>query len=278
LLAKSLGIAEPSKEIIELLDQFSSDEEDEEEYDPNDGVIYIPDEPVAIEIFRERTIEDIIEEQRAKLQQEGKAGTPVTAESFAKWRAAKLAKRQADAEARMKAESLKKKGGKGLSVLSGKELFNYNASLFVDDDAAISASEETALNEETKLVLAEEESKAKLEAEKAQEEQMRLVEIHRIEMEELLRRYEEWRTLALEAKKYFLLGDIRINEIVFSLEDIEDLNPFPEIVEADPSVEIAVGNDDDDDDDDDDVDDEEEEDEEEDEEEEDDIVEGESSS
>ena len=40
--------------------------------------------------------------------------TPVTAESFAKWRSEKLAKRQADAEARMKLEQAKKKGSKGL--------------------------------------------------------------------------------------------------------------------------------------------------------------------
>jgi hypothetical protein len=42
------------------------------------------------------------------------ASTPVTAESFSKWRAEKLAKRQADAEARMKLEQSKKKGSKGL--------------------------------------------------------------------------------------------------------------------------------------------------------------------
>lgn len=71
----------------------------------------------AIEVFKEKTIEDIIEEQRAKLAAEGKTGTPVTAETFAIWRADKLAKKQAAAEARMKAEMGKKKGagaGKGL--------------------------------------------------------------------------------------------------------------------------------------------------------------------
>ena len=58
------------------------------------GVIYIPDEPVVTEVFREKTIEDIIEEQRAKLAAEGKVGTPVTAETFARWRAGKLAQKQ----------------------------------------------------------------------------------------------------------------------------------------------------------------------------------------
>jgi hypothetical protein len=41
-------------------------------------------------------------------------GTPVTATSFAIWRANKLQQRQANAEARVKAEQAKKKGGKGL--------------------------------------------------------------------------------------------------------------------------------------------------------------------
>lgn len=61
-----------------------------------------------------KTLEDIIEEQRAKLAAQGKVGTPVTAETFAIWRAGKLAKRQAEAEARMKELSKKKGGGKGL--------------------------------------------------------------------------------------------------------------------------------------------------------------------
>jgi hypothetical protein len=170
------------KEVAALLEQFSSDSESDDD-DPNDGVIYLDDdEPVAVEVFREKTIEDIIEEQRAKLASEGKVGTPVTAESFAKWRAAKLAKRQADAEAKVKIELTKKKGGKGLSVLSGKELFNFNAALFVDDDAALDATEENALNADTKRSEEEAEAIAKAEAERAQEEQLRLLEIHRLEV------------------------------------------------------------------------------------------------
>ena len=41
-------------------------------------------------------------------------GTPVTADSFAKWSIAKNLRKQAEAEARVKAEQAKKKGGKGL--------------------------------------------------------------------------------------------------------------------------------------------------------------------
>lgn len=115
--ASQLGIAEANKTVSEFLEALSSESSDNEE-DENDrhqsSVIYIPDEPVVTEVFREKTIEDIIEEQRAKLAAEGKVGTPVTAESFARWRAGKLAQKQAAAEARVKAEQSKKKGGRGL--------------------------------------------------------------------------------------------------------------------------------------------------------------------
>ena len=113
--AEKLGLTESKKEVADLLDAFSSDEDDDD--DVEDGVIYVPDEEVAVEIFREKTLEDIIEEQRAKLAAEGKVGTPVTADSFAKWRAGKLLQRQQEAEARVKAEQSKKKGGKGLCEL-----------------------------------------------------------------------------------------------------------------------------------------------------------------
>jgi hypothetical protein len=111
-----LGLTTAKKEVLDFLDNLSSDssDADSDEDDRNRPEEIIIEEPTSVEIFREKTIEDIIEEQRAKLAAEGKKGTPVTAESFAKWRAEKLAKKQAEAEARVKAESLKKKGGKGL--------------------------------------------------------------------------------------------------------------------------------------------------------------------
>lgn len=115
--AAMLGLTTVKKEVVDFLDGLSTDSSDDEEEDDRvAGVVdsIVDDEPVAVEIFREKTIEDIIEEQRAKLAAEGKKGTPVTEESFAKWRAEKLAKKQADAEARLKAEQMKKKGGKGL--------------------------------------------------------------------------------------------------------------------------------------------------------------------
>jgi hypothetical protein len=93
--AEKLGLTEQKKEVVELLETLSSDDEDDED-DKDDGVIYLPDEEVAVEVFREKTIEDIIEEQRAKLSAEGKVGTPVTEETFRIWRAKKLEKRKAE--------------------------------------------------------------------------------------------------------------------------------------------------------------------------------------
>jgi hypothetical protein len=127
-LAEGLGISGPSKEIEDILAEFSSDSDSESD-DDSDAGVYRKEADLAldreeaenenvteggVEVFREKTIEDIIEEQRAKLAAEGKQGTPVTAESFAKWRAAKVLRKQAEAEARMKAEQTKRKGGKGL--------------------------------------------------------------------------------------------------------------------------------------------------------------------
>jgi hypothetical protein len=116
--AQAMGL----DEVIIDLDQFS-DSDDEEETEGGGGQDndshtqnHIADfvEEEAIVLFKEKTLEDIIEEQRAKLAAQGKVGTPVTAETFAIWRAAKLAKRQADAEARMKELSKKKGGAKAL--------------------------------------------------------------------------------------------------------------------------------------------------------------------
>eukprot|EP00630_Chrysocystis_fragilis_P005734 CAMPEP_0197389872 /NCGR_PEP_ID=MMETSP1165-20131217/2005_1 /TAXON_ID=284809 /ORGANISM="Chrysocystis fragilis, Strain CCMP3189" /LENGTH=277 /DNA_ID=CAMNT_0042915319 /DNA_START=33 /DNA_END=866 /DNA_ORIENTATION=+ len=84
----------------------------------------------------EKSLEQMIEEQREAMRKEGKEGTPVTAESFAAWKRRKAERLREEQEAILKAEQLKKKGGKGLSVLSGKQLFAHDASLFVDDDDA----------------------------------------------------------------------------------------------------------------------------------------------
>lgn len=72
--AEKLGIGESNKDVAKFVEDLSSDDDSDEEDDPNGGVIYVPDEPAVVEVFREKTIEDIIEEQRAKLAAEGKVG------------------------------------------------------------------------------------------------------------------------------------------------------------------------------------------------------------
>eukprot|EP00607_Mallomonas_marina_P004150 CAMPEP_0182425472 /NCGR_PEP_ID=MMETSP1167-20130531/11910_1 /TAXON_ID=2988 /ORGANISM="Mallomonas Sp, Strain CCMP3275" /LENGTH=357 /DNA_ID=CAMNT_0024606233 /DNA_START=156 /DNA_END=1226 /DNA_ORIENTATION=+ len=232
--AKALGVAETSKDVQDLMEDLGLDDSsDEEEGGEKRQTIYIDDLPTAVEVFREKTIEDLIEEQRARLAAEGRRGTPVTAETFAKWRADKLARKQAEAEARLKAEQSKKKGSKGLSVLSGKELFNFNASLFVDDDGAIDETEERALNEETRQVAEEEERVEKQEAARAQEEQERLQEMERRYMETLLYRQEELKQKAhrVTVKEKLKLDDVLVNPLLFSVQEgegegEEDLEPF----------------------------------------------------
>ena len=62
----------------------------------------------------EISIEEIIEQQRAKLGPNG--GTPVTEETLAKWKADKQARKKADETKRLK-EQAKKTGGRGISTL-----------------------------------------------------------------------------------------------------------------------------------------------------------------
>jgi len=84
------------------------------------------------------SVEDIteqIEAERAKLPS---GGTPVTAETFAKWKAERDAKRAAEVKARVEEELKKSTGGGvgGSKLLSGRALFTYDPSIFVDDAEA----------------------------------------------------------------------------------------------------------------------------------------------
>eukprot|EP01039_Chlorochromonas_danica_P005083 gene5083-5585_t len=228
--AENLGLLSAKKEVSEFLEQLSSSESDtdsESDDDEHNAYTFHDSEPVAVEIFREKTIEDIIEEQRAKLAAEGKKGTPVTEESFAKWRADKLLRKQAEAEARVKAEQLKKKGGKGLSVLSGKELFSYNASLFVDDESAFDTSDDNKLSDELKEMELKEALRLEEETARAQAEQKRLMEAQLLEIEVRKHREEARRQAARAADRVtFVFNGIIINQIVFEEEDEEDLELF----------------------------------------------------
>lgn len=85
----------------------------------------------------DKTLEDVIEEQRAKLHEQGKKGTPVNEETLAKWKADRKAKKLLEERRKVEAEMRKKSKGKGLSVLSGRALFDYDATLFADDADAV---------------------------------------------------------------------------------------------------------------------------------------------
>lgn len=84
------------------------------------------------------TIEEQIEEERAKLPAEGL--TPVTLETFTKWKQEKAERKQKELEDRVKAEEAKGKKGnaaqRAAGIMSGKALFTYDPSLFADDEGA----------------------------------------------------------------------------------------------------------------------------------------------
>lgn len=85
--AKAIGVSEQIINIddLDLGDSDESDEDSETGFLAVEGDTGESVQVEAVEVFKEKTIEDIIEEQRAKLAAEGKVGTPVTEESFAKW-------------------------------------------------------------------------------------------------------------------------------------------------------------------------------------------------
>jgi len=72
------------------------------------------------------TLEEFIEVERHKL---GSNLTPVTKESFAKWKQTRMDKKQAEMEAVREAKSAQAAAGKGLGM-SGRDLFSYNPEWF----------------------------------------------------------------------------------------------------------------------------------------------------
>lgn len=89
------------------------------------------------------SLEEVIEIERAKI----KDGEPVTAESFARWKAAKKARKE---EEEKKEEEAKKKAiSSGKTVLlSGRELLIYRPQLFADDEEALGSGELERMTEE----------------------------------------------------------------------------------------------------------------------------------
>ena len=83
----------------------------------------------------ELTLEEKIEEERAALPSDGL--TPVTYETFMKWKADKAERKQQELEQKMLAEEAKGRRDRSqMQFMSGRALFQFNPDLFVDDDAA----------------------------------------------------------------------------------------------------------------------------------------------
>jgi len=235
-LAARLGmdVEDLTDEVVAMLQEMDlSDDEssdDESEVEDTEIVVEMDDEEDAMGgdmVFYERTIEDVIEEQRAALTAAGIKGTPVTAATFAVWKETKKRRRQLELEARVKAEQAKKKGGKGLSVLSGKELFSFDEDLFKDDEGAGGANDDDLETMERKQ---REEREALLQeaAEKqAQKEQDRLMELQRAEAAAALHALHERGALArAPGAPTFDFEGVQVNAVVFSYDEMEDLLPF----------------------------------------------------
>jgi len=78
----------------------------------------------------EITMEAFLESERHKL---GKNLTPVTPESFAKWKKTRMDKKAAEDETAKKQKDVQAAAGKN-SGMSGRDLFSYNPEWFAEDD------------------------------------------------------------------------------------------------------------------------------------------------
>jgi len=76
------------------------------------------------------SLEEFLEVERHKL---GTNLTPVTPESFAKWKRTRMDKKQAEEEAMRKAKDTQHAAGKN-SGMSGRDLFTYNPEWFEDEE------------------------------------------------------------------------------------------------------------------------------------------------
>jgi hypothetical protein len=87
-----------------------------------------------LEEEEEISLEEFLETERYRIEKK----TPVTAESFAKWKADRKAKAEAEERQREKEKENQIKAGKMLHV-SGRDLFMYNPDMFMagDDDEAM---------------------------------------------------------------------------------------------------------------------------------------------
>jgi len=77
------------------------------------------------------SLEEFLEVERHKL---GPNLTPVTPETFAKWKQTRMNKKEAEADAMRKAKNAQAAAGKN-SGMSGRDLFQYNPEWFQDSDS-----------------------------------------------------------------------------------------------------------------------------------------------
>lgn len=90
------------------------------------------------------TLEEFLETERHAV----KKITPVTAESFAAWKKARLAAQDVENRAKAKQRENEYKAGKLAGMVSGRDLFVYNPDLFKDDDEAMEVDYTTREEEE----------------------------------------------------------------------------------------------------------------------------------
>ncbi|KAN0061580.1 Translation machinery-associated protein 46 [Thecaphora frezii] len=83
-----------------------------------------------LEKANEISLEDFLETERHKL---GSNLTPVTAETFAKWKKERVDKKAAEEEM-LKAKKAAQAQANKMAGLSGREMFTLNPDMFVDDD------------------------------------------------------------------------------------------------------------------------------------------------
>lgn len=137
---KPAAVDVPEEKKLTAQEALALQQKEKEDARAHSGPVF---EQVAYVVAEEVwTIENIIEEKRAELAAKGIVGTPVTEESFARWKEARRLRRLEENAKKVQEEQKKKKGGKGLSVLSGKALFEYDPTLFVDDDEAMDKGDE----------------------------------------------------------------------------------------------------------------------------------------
>lgn len=99
-------------------------------------VLKTKEAPKEKEDKEEISLEEFLETERHRIAK----GTPVTAETFQKWKADRKAKAEAEEAKKAKSREAEIKAGR-FSQMSGRDLFTYQPDLFLggDDDEAMEA-------------------------------------------------------------------------------------------------------------------------------------------